>query len=381
MKKQRLLAIFTILVAGAAHGTSYAAPAMQTKAEQAIVADVETNTVLLSKNAYEPMYPASMTKMMTAHVLFDYLKTGKLTKEDTFPVSEKAWRMGGSKMFVKVNTRVNVDDLLKGIVVQSGNDACLVVSEGISGSEEQFATVMNRYAKELGMKQTNFENSTGWPDENHVTSPYDLYLLAKDTIVNYPELYAYYAIKEFTYSGIRQPNRNLLLDRGIGVDGLKTGHTEASGFGITISGVNPEDGRRIIVVVNGLDSEKSRADESERLLLWAYRNFENATLWSANEKIAKADVWFGESSTVPLIVSEDVRMTVPKGDSDNIKMTVTYNGPVTAPVKKGQEIGTLTVKVADREPVTRALLAGADVEKLSGFKRLAPAIRYYMSPN
>lgn len=379
MRVSRLLAVFTSLSIVAS--SAFSATAIETKAEQAIVADVETGTVLLSKNAYKPMYPASMTKMMTAHILFDYLKTGKLQKTDEFPVSEHAWRMGGSKMFVKVNTYVNVDDLLKGIVVQSGNDACLVVAEGISGTEEQFAVLMNKYAEELGMKSTHFKNSTGWPDEEHVTSPYDLYLLARDTIVNYPELYQYYGIKEFTYSNIRQPNRNLLLDRGVGVDGLKTGHTEASGYGITVSGVNPEDGRRIIVVVNGLTSEKERADEAERLLIYGYRNFENKTIFSTGQEVAKADVWFGDAPKVPLLAASDIRLTAPKGDYGNIKLTVKYTGPLQAPVAKGQEVGTLSVKVGEREPQQIPLVAGADVAALSGFGRIAPALRYYMSPN
>lgn len=381
MIKRRLVAIAATWIVGVSQGVAYAAPAIETLAKQAIVVDIETDSVLLNKNGFEPMYPASMTKMMTAHVVFDYLKAGKLQKDDVFQVSEQAWRMGGSKMFVHVNDRVKVDDLLKGIVIQSGNDACVVVAEGISGSEEQFADLMNRYAKELGMTKTHFKNSTGWPDPEHVTSPYDLYLLAKDTIVNHPEYYPYYAMKEFTYSGINQPNRNLLLNRGLGVDGLKTGHTEEAGYGITISGVNPEDGRRIIVVINGMDSEKSRADEAERLLIYAYRNFENKTLWEEGQEVADADVWFGDTPAVPMVTAKKVRLLLPKNSQENIKITAKYNGPIAAPVTKGQEIGTLTVQVADRDPQVVPLLAGADVAKLTGVKRIAPALRYYMTPN
>lgn len=380
MNSQRFVGILSLIFVGLWHSIAMAATPIETKAQQAIVVDVETGTVLLSKNAYEPMYPASMTKMMTAHVLFDYLKSGKLKPEDTFPVSEKAWRKGGSKMFVKVNTRVSIEDLLKGIIIQSGNDACIVAAEGVSGSEEQFAGLMNDYAKELGMKNTHFKNATGWPDEEHVTSPYDLYLLAKDTIVNYPEYYALYAQKEFTYSGIRQPNRNLLLDNGIGVDGLKTGHTEAAGYGITISGVNPEDGRRIIVVVNGLNSEKERADESERLLIYAYRNFENKTVWQAGEEVVAGDVWFGEQSTVPLVTAQDVRLSLPKGDYDGVTMSVKYNGPIAAPVAKGQEVGQVVVSVPGRDAQTIPLLTGADVAKLSAPARIVPAIKHYLAP-
>lgn len=376
--KKRLLATFSaFMLACSACGSALA---METIAKQAIVVDVETNTVLLDKNAREPMYPASMTKMMTAHVLFDYLKKGKLKREDVFPVSEKAWRMGGSKMFVQVGDRVDIDNLLKGIVIQSGNDACIVVAEGISASEEQFAELMNRYAEELGMKQTHFKNSTGWPDDEHVTTPYDLFLLARDTIVNYPEYYPYYAMKEFTYSSIRQPNRNLLLDIGLGVDGLKTGHTEAAGYGITVSGVNPEDGRRIILVINGLNSEKERAEEAERLLLYAYRSFENKTIWEAGAEVAQAEVWFGAAPTVPLMTAEPVRLTLPKGKKADIRMTVKYQGPIPAPVTKGQEVGTAVIEVAGREPQVVKLLAGQDVVPLTGFSRIAPAIRHYLSP-
>lgn len=355
-----------------------AAPAFETIAQQALVADVETGTVLYNKNGYDKMYPASMTKMMTAHVIFDYLKEGKIKQDDTFPVSEHAWRMGGSKMFVHVGDNVSVRELLQGIVVQSGNDACLVVAEGISGSEAQFADLMNAYAKELGMTQTNFRNATGWPDEQHVTSPYDLYLLARDTIVNYPDFYPIYNERSFTYAGITQPNRNLLLNRNLGVDGLKTGHTEASGYGITISGVNAEDGRRVIVVVNGLNSEKERADEAERLLIYGYRSFENKTLFQNGAEVAKADVWFGQSDLVPLVVDKDFRMTVPKGTHDGFKFTVKYDGPVAAPITKGQAIGTLLIEAPEREPQEVPLVAGEAVDALSGTQRIIPALKHLL---
>lgn len=380
MIKRHIAGVITLLVTGLWCGIVLAAPAIETKAKQAVVVDVETGAVLLAKNAYESMYPASMTKLMTAHIVFDYLKSGKLKLEDTFPVSEHAWRKGGSKMFVKVNTRVSVEDLLKGIIIQSGNDACIVVAEGISGSEEQFADLMNRYAEELGLRHTHFKNSTGWPDEEHVTSPYDLYLLAKDTIVSYPEYYPLYAQREYSYSGIRQPNRNLLLNSAIGVDGLKTGHTEAAGYGITISGVNPDDGRRIIVVVNGLNSEKERADEAERLLIYAYRNFENRTVWHAGQEVAKGDVWFGTDATVPLVVKENVRLTLPKGDYKGVGITVRYNGPIAAPVAEGQEVGRVEVSVPGQEAHSVPLYTGANVTKLSAPARIIPALKHYLAP-
>lgn len=373
--------VFTVLAAciASAWGTvSLAAmPAIETKAKQAVVVDVETDTVLLSKDAFTPMYPASMTKIMTAHILFDHLKEGRLSPDDTFSVSEKAWRKGGSKMFVKVNTDVTVSDLLRGIIVQSGNDACIVVAEGISGTEEQFAELMNRKAKEMGMENTHFKNSTGWPDDEHVMSPHDLYLLANNTITNHPEYYPIYSEKSFTYSGITQPNRNLLLGEN-GVDGLKTGHTEAAGYGITISGVNEADGRRIIVVVNGLGSERERADEAEKLLQWAYRNFENKTLWQAGEKVATANVWFGTEREVPLVTAQTIRLNLPKGAKDSVELTATFMEPLPAPLEAGQEVGQLNVQVPGRELQSYPLLAGGGVEKLSGAARIAPALRYYI---
>lgn len=377
MFKTGRIALYAWLALGLS-SPAYSAPAIESVARQALVADVETGTVLYNKNAYDKMFPASMTKMMTAHVVFDYLKAGKFKKEDTFPVSEKAWRMQGSKMFVHVNDRVNIDDLLHGIVIQSGNDSCVVVAEGIAGSEEDFATIMNRYAAELGMKSTHFKNSTGWPDDEHVTSPYDLYLLARDTIVNFPEYYPLYGELSYTYNNIKQPNRNLLLTRNLGVDGLKTGHTEVSGYGITISGVNKDDGRRVIVVVNGLNSEAERATEAERLLIYGYRNFENKTIFAKGSEVAKADVWFGESDTVSLVPAKDARMTIAKSGQDNFKFTVKYKGPVAAPIAKDQPIGELIITADGRESQTIPLIAGEEVAKLSGMARIAPALKYYL---
>lgn len=379
MFRHGLKAFYVMLsLIGASVTPAHAAPAMESIARQALVVDVETGTVLYNKNGYEQMYPASMTKMMTAHVVFDYLKKGKLKAEDTFPVSETAWRMGGSKMFVHVGDNVDVGNLLKGIIIQSGNDACLVVAEGIAGSEAQFADIMNAYAKELGMTKTHFVNSTGWPSEEHVTSPYDLYLLARDTIINYPEYYPLYAEREFVYGGIKQPNRNLLLNRNLGVDGLKTGHTEVSGFGITISGVNAEDGRRVIVVVNGLGSETERATEAERLLIYGYRSFENKTLFAAGEEVAKADVHFGQSLQVPLVAEKDLRLTLPKGTREGYRFTVKYDGPVAAPIAKGQAIGQLLIETPGAEPQSVPLVAGEAVDALSGTQRIIPALQHFL---
>lgn len=383
MKKHWAIKFFAGLCAFSAmafqSSTILAAPAIETNAKQAVVADATTGTVIYAKNAYDPMFPASMTKMMTAHIIFEMLAKGKIKLEDTFPVSEAAWRMGGSKMFVHIDDHVSVHDLIRGIVIQSGNDACLVMAEGLAGSEAHFADLMNDAAKQIGMAQTHYKNSTGWPDPEHVTSPYDLFLLAKDTINKYPEYYKLYGEKDFTYNNIHQPNRNLLLNRNVGVDGLKTGHTEISGYGITVSGVNPKDGRRIIVVVNGLKSDIERANEAERLLLFAYHSFENRVLWKKGEEVAKANVWFGKSASVSLASTEDVLFTLPRGDKMPIKLTVTYKGPVPAPIKAGTPIANLEIIAGESKPRNVALVAAETVEKLSPAERIFPALQYYLT--
>lgn len=374
-QKSVQLALAGVVICTTSVQSAWAAT-IDTAAKQAIVVDVQTDTVLLSKEAFQPMYPASMTKLMTAHIVFDQLAEGKLKLDDTFRVSEKAWRKGGSKMFVKVGDEVSVKDLLMGIIVQSGNDACIVVAEGIAGSEEQFAQLMNQKAKELGLRNSHFKNSTGWPDDEHVMSPFDLYKLAYSSITKHPDYYPYYAEKEFTYSGITQPNRNLLLGEN-GVDGLKTGHTEASGYGITVSGVNPDDNRRIIVVVNGLNSNAERLGEAEKLLEWAYRNFENRTLWTAGQPVAQLPVWFGEKETVSAVPSSDIYIALPKG-GDGVTATLDFHDPLPSPLAKGTPVAILKLNVPGREAQQIELVAGEDVGKLSGFGRIGPAMRHFL---
>ncbi|MFN7000411.1 MAG: D-alanyl-D-alanine carboxypeptidase family protein, partial [Elioraea tepidiphila] len=254
---------------------------IDTLARHALIVDFATGATLLEKDADVPMPPASMSKLMTAYVVFELLRDGRLRLDQELPVSERAWRMGGSKMFVEVNTTVKVEDLLRGVIVQSGNDACIVLAEAISGSEEQFSELLNERGRAIGLTNSTFRNSTGWPHPQHRMSCRDLALLAARLIHDFPDYYRYYAERSFRFNNITQENRNPLLYRNVGADGLKTGHTEESGFGLTASAV--QDGRRVILVVNGLPSMRARSEESERLMRWAFTEFENVRLFGAAE--------------------------------------------------------------------------------------------------
>lgn len=351
--------------------------AFETIAKQAIVVDHETGTVLFSKNADELMHPSSMSKLMTVYVVFDLLKKGKLNMDDAFLVSEKAWRMQGSKMFVHVGEQVTVEDLLHGIITQSGNDACIVIAEGIAGTEEAFAGIMMKKARELGMKHSTFTNSTGWPDPNHLMTARDLATLSRRIVQDFPEYYEFFARPDFTYSNIKQGNRNLLLYRNIGVDGLKTGHTEAGGFGIAVSG--EQRGKRIEVVVNGLSSDKERANEAQKLFSYGLLNFESKTLFKKGEKVDKAAVWYGKEEYVPLVVPEGLTVVLPKASNDDVKVTVSYDSPIQAPVKKGQHIADIKISIPEAEDKVVPLVAGQDVDKASYFGRLLDTAKYYLS--
>jgi D-alanyl-D-alanine carboxypeptidase (penicillin-binding protein 5/6) len=367
------LLAFLLLAGGSAQ-------AIETAAKQAILVDFRTGSVLLDKNADELMPPSSMSKMMTIYMLFQRLKEGSIRQDDTLMVSEKAWRMGGSKMFVKVGDRVRVDDLINGIIVQSGNDACIVVAEGLEASEGAFADEMNRKGREIGLKASVFKNATGWPDPEHMTTARDLALIARRTIIDFPELYRFYGVPSFTYAGIKQDNRNLLLGRNLGVDGLKTGHTEAAGYGITATGVR--DGRRLILVVNGLSSMKERAEEGERLLDWGFREFENVSLFQAGEVVTDAAVWLGAQPLVQMLAPQALEITIPRKSRRGLKVAAVFDTPVPAPVMKGTPIGKLVVSAPDMETREMPLIAAADVERLGFFGRIAAAVRYILwGPN
>lgn len=350
------------------------AAALETPAREAILLDYDTGTVLMARNPDEPMPPASMTKIMTAYLVFERLEDGRLSLDDTFVVSEKAWRKGGSKMFVEVGNEVRVEDLLRGVIVQSGNDASIALAEGVAGTEAAFAEMMTEKARELGMRNTTFTNSTGWPDPAHRTTARDLAILTKHMIREFPEYYHFFAELEFTWNDIRQYNRNPLLRRNMGVDGLKTGHTTKAGYGLTASA--EREGRRLILVVNGLDSAKQRASESARLLEWGFQAFDNYALFEAGETVEEAPVWLGEMDRVPLVAREGLVMTLPRGARESATVTVTYESPVPAPIREGEEIATLRIEAPELETVEVPLLAGTDVGQLGPFGRIASSLEY-----
>lgn len=349
---------------------------IETPARNAYIVDLSTNTVLLEKAADIPMPPASMSKLMTIYMVFEALQKGSLRLDDKLPVSEKAWKKGGSKMFVRVGDRVTVADLLRGIIVQSGNDACIVVAEALGGSEETFAEMMTRRARELGLMQSTFKNSTGWPDPEHRMSARDLARLSQILIEKFPKLYELFKEKTFTYSKIKQSNRNPLLYRNVGADGLKTGHTEAAGYGLTASALRGD--RRIIVVVNGLTSMKQRSKESLRLLEWAYRVFAPYALFKPMEEVTQATVWLGRDKTVPLVIPRELKLTLSRQSRAGLKVKVRMTEPVAAPIQKGARLGTLVVTAPNLKPMEIPLIAGADVEQLGFVGRIGAAIRHVL---
>lgn len=352
------------------------AAALETEASHAILVDVQTGAVLFEKNSDQPMAPSSMSKIMTVYMLFDALKNGSLSLDDTFAVSEKAWRWGGSKMYVMVNRRVRIEDLIRGIVVQSGNDASIVVAEGLASSEDAFAEEMNRRAAEIGLTGSSFKNATGWPADGHVMTARDLALLAQRTIADFPEFYHYYSETEFTYGGIKQGNRNPLLYKNLRVDGLKTGHTEDAGYGLTASA--ERDGRRLVLVLNGLTSVATRSSESARILEWGFREFENYALFKSGETVEQAGVWLGKEESVPLVIDRDVVISLPRRARREMRVAAIYEGPLPAPVAAGAEIAVLRITAPGVEAIEVPLRAGASVERLGLSGRLGTAFRHLL---
>ena len=344
-----------------------------TIAPNAILIDGTTGTVLLEKNADEPLPPASMSKLMTVLMVFERLDAGVLSMDQTFPVSHKAWKMGGSKTFVRVNRRVSVGDLLRGVIVQSGNDASIVIAEGISGSEEAFADAMTARARELGLVSASFRNATGWPHPEHVISARDLARLAQILVTEFPEQYAMFAEREFEFNGIKQRNRNPLLGRVPGADGLKTGHTNVSGYGLTASA--ERDGRRLYLVLNGLQNSRARAREAERLIEWGFREFAAYPLLKKGEMVETAAVWLGSLDRVPLVPSRDVVLSLKRQARSGLKASVRWTGPIVAPVAEGQQLATLRLEAPGIQPVEHLLYAGAKVERVGFFGRIFERVR------
>lgn len=358
--------IFNLVVVAVVLGYGGIAQAQDTTAKQAIVVDYNTGFVLYEKNADERMAPSSMTKVMTTYLALDALDQGRITLDQTFNVSEKAWRTQGSRMFIDVGNDVRVEDLLRGVIVQSGNDATVALAEGLAGSEEAFAASMNQKAKELGMANTNFVNSHGLSEDNHYSTARDLSILAARSVSDHPKHYHYHAEKEFTYNNIKQANRNPLLFRNVGADGLKTGHTDAGGYGLIGTAIN-DKGRRVIVVVNGLESEKQRAEQSTQLITWALNAFDDVTLYKAGDVVDNAAVVLGKQAFVALTVEKEIRIPVPVSFRNDLKVDVVYSGPLQAPIKKGAVVGTLKVSIPRVKNFEVPLVAASDVEEIGFF--------------
>ena len=331
---------------------------METSARSAIVLDASTGTVLLAKDPDHPLPPASMSKLMTVEVVFQALREGRLSLEDRFPVSREASRMGGSRMFIREGADVRVEDLLRGIIVVSGNDACIAIAEGMSGSEAAFAGLLNRRAAELGLHGSNFANASGWPHPEHRMTTRDIAALSLHLVREYPDLYPMFSETEFTWEDIRQENRNPLLGREIGADGLKTGYTSESGYSLAASAVRGE--RRLVVVVAGLDSPRNRAAEAQRLISWGFREFRSGVVFDAGETVAEAEVWMGEAARVGLVLAEPLRAALRVGGTP-ARAVLRYEEPVAAPVTAGQQLGTLTLVAGEGSGITVPLLAAADV--------------------
>jgi D-alanyl-D-alanine carboxypeptidase (penicillin-binding protein 5/6) len=372
-------ALFMVVLAAAS--IAFAAPpaSFETPAREAILLDADTGAVLFEKEADVPMPPASMSKMMTLYVAFERLQEGRIKLTDTMTVSRNAWlkggaASGGSTMFLNPNEQVKVEDLIRGIAIQSGNDASVVLAEGISGTEEAFAEEMMKVAARIGLRDSTFTNATGLPDPNHHMTARDIAILSYRTLKDHPEYYHYYSEKEFVFHGIRQGNRNPLLYKTLGVDGLKTGHTEAAGFCLAASAKQGE--RRLIAVLGGLTSMQQRSDESERILSWGFRQFDNYVLFKPGEEVTTAEVWLGEQETVPLVSDQGVTVTLPRSARQEMKVTVNYDGPVPAPVQAGDQLAVLTVSAPGVDPVEMPLVAGAPVERLGPFGRLSVALTH-----
>ena len=349
---------------------------VKTSAKQVIIYDHEVDVVLFEKNADQLMKPASMAKVMTSYIVFDRIKDKSLDMSDTFIVSDKAWKMGGSRSFLELNSEVTIKDLLLGLIVQSGNDAAVVLAEGISGDEEAFAREMNRYAKTLGMKDTYFTNSTGWPHPDLQTTSRDLIVLTKRMIEEFPELYKLFEEKIFTYNKIKQSNRNPLLYTMNGADGLKTGHTNESGYGL-IGSVKRND-RRVTLVINGLNSKKKRTFESKRLLNIVFRETALLSLFSNQKSLAEANVWLGNKPKVNLIASKPFKKIISPFELNKTKIKLEWMDPISAPITKGSVVGKIYINIPGQNSFQEDLISSESVDEMSSLIRVKSILKFLL---
>lgn len=360
---------------------SKTANAFETKAKNAILMDYETGAYLFTKNHQDMIAPASMSKLMTVYVLLSKIKDGEVSLDDKYTVSENAWRKGGaasggSTMFLKIGQEVRVEDLLKGILIQSGNDACIVVAENLAGSEEEFASMMNETAEKMGLENAHFVNATGLPHPEHKISVEDLAILARHIIKEFPEYYHLFSEKEFTYNGIRQGNRNPLLYSLKGADGLKTGHTSEAGFCLTGTAVRND--RRLIEVMTGLESNKQRSEETESLMTWGFANFDNYKFFTKNQIMAEVPVWYGTSKSVAAVVPEEVIKTIKKSGKSKYGAKMIYDEPLKAPILQGDKIGELFITYNDEIVDKIPLVAKDNVAKIGSFSRFLENLKYFV---
>jgi len=348
--------------------------AIDTKAEQAIVMDFDTNEILFEKNSNIKTPPASMTKIMTVYAAFDRLKNTDLSIENECVVSAKAYKMGGSRTFLEIDDKVSIDELLKGIIIQSGNDASVALAECLAGTEDDFAKLMNVYAKRIGMRNTNFLNSSGWPEDNHYSTVYDLALLSNALINEFPDLYLYFSDKEFTYNDIKQPNRNKLLSSVQGADGLKTGFTRASGWGIAATA--KRDDRRITAVINGTNSSRSRLNEASNLINWAFSQTSQKLLVDENQVIVEVDVWLGNKPRVNLVSAKKIVSTLSFDQIQLIKSSLEYKRPIEAPIKKGEVYGKLLIDIDGKPNIEVELIAQENVGTVNPISKVFAAMKY-----
>ena len=371
-----LLLFCCLLLAGPAWASALPVPKPPAiGAESYLLQDFHSGQVLAEKNIDARMEPASITKIMTAYAVFKELRAGQLALDDLVLVSEKAWRTQGSRMFIEVGKRVSVEDLLQGLIVQSGNDASVALAEHVAGSEDAFAGLMNRYARELGMTGTHFVNSYGWPHQDHYTTARDIAILARHLIEEFPEHYHWYAQRQFSFNGITQHNRNRLLWRDASVDGLKTGHTDSAGYCLVTSA--QREGMRLITVVLGTRSEEARAVASQSLLNYGFRFFETHKLYAAGSELTQARVWKGAREQAPLGLGMDLFVTIPRGQYERLDASMTLDSRILAPVQNGQTLGNVHVRLGEQLVAERPLLALAEVEEGSFWQRLVDEARLY----
>ena len=372
-KKYILINLIILILFG------HQALAFDSKAKSALLIDYDSGQELFIKNKTDKIFPASMSKLMTLYVLFDSLERDIISLKDEFPVSMNAYQKEGSTIYAELGTEISVEDLIRGIIVSSGNDACIIVAESLAGSEDNFVDQLNFYAKEMGLSNSNFMNSSGLHDDNHYSTVEDLTILAKRIIEDFPDYYHYFSDTSFTWNNITQYNRNNILKSNIGVDGLKTGYTSKSGFGIIVS--SEKDDKRLIAIVTGIESIDERTFEITRLLNYGYRGFKNYKIFSKNHIIDYADVWKGEKEQVPIVIPKEIDLYLNIPGRRGLKAEYTFREPLIAPINRDEIIGEIKIIIPNNDSILLPLHAGEDVKKVNFFSSFIKSLDYFLYRN